>query len=492
MSGPSGLSQDPQSPLRLSQFDWAGFVEKGFFTTVVGGAVTTALALTEQEKLPDWMIHSTLLLFLSLGLAFIRVWKTNREEGETTALWGQFGEAVSPTGGGMKQVKDNVFEIPYLFSTAFLSVSIVSLQTFAVCLLFFYISDNYYNLALRRGVGGDNSVRPPNWIQQVAAGVVSRSPSFISSAFALLAAALESFFPPVDRRTNTIDRLVLVRFFGRRARLDMIAIWLLVLVMVVAFVDPSGLALSFGTFAIAALLVMEFVVEPFRGLGVQYENKDDHAQRLVWTLPRGALLDETTRAKLTTIHQTAFDKAERQYEVEDMIDNASASQSLILLTEGGELAGYLFLEARPRRRLVFLWYLAIDHDRRGRGLGAFLVQQALDVVRERWPWCRAVFLETEHPDNENDLASDQMRRVSFYQKRLGFSWVRGLRYEIPAKGDPVRSLHYDPMYFPLRGDLSADFVKKAAVEMARDNFDRNPNDPRLVALKASSGRISER
>ena len=105
--------------LRLSLFDWAGFVQNGFFLTTVSGAVATGFALAEPESLPAWTIRSTPLLFVSLAVAFTRVWKTAREERETTALWEQFGEAVSPRGGGMKHVMDAVFEIPYLFSIGF-------------------------------------------------------------------------------------------------------------------------------------------------------------------------------------------------------------------------------------------------------------------------------------------------------------------------------------------------------------------------------------
>jgi GNAT superfamily N-acetyltransferase len=486
-----------KSLLRLSLFDWAGFVDRGFFLTMASGAVATGLVLTQPESLPAWMISSTPLLFLSLVFAFTRVWKTAREEGETTNLWEQFGEVVSPRGGGMEHVRDVVFEIPYLFSIAFLPVSVVSLQTFAVTLLVFYLSDNYYNLALARGVGGDNSIGPfaaLRWLKRLGTAIGRRLPGAPHSFLMLLGAALESSYSTVVPQPNSIDRLVLVRFFGRRARLDTIAIWLLVTVLAFAMFGPRELAAGIGFVAVATLFVMELLVEPFRVLGVQYEAEGEGGDgRLLWAVPHRARLDAESSAALTTIHQAAFPPAEQQITAERMLNPATADESLMLLTEDARVIGYLFLEARPRRQVVFFWYLAIDKTRRAQGMGTFLVEQALDVVRERWPTCRAVFLETARPSAEDDDASDDARRVRFYRK-LGFFWVQGLNYAIPA-ADGSSPLKYDPMFYllhdePAHVDKSLPgYVKAAALEMARDNFVGQPTNPLWVALKASTDQM---
>src|SRR5207249_5067476 len=143
----------------------------------------------------------------------------------------------------------------------------------------------------------------------------------------------------------------------------------------------------------------------------------------------------------------------------------------MLVTEDTSIAGYLFLEARLRRGIVFFWYLAIDKARRSQGLGTFMVTSALEVVRERWPTCRAVFLETARPPSADDATSEENRRVRFYS-RLGFFRVTGLSYEIPAADESSQSLSYDPMFYLLDGSrerIDIAFVKKSALEMARDN-----------------------
>lgn len=224
-----------QGPLRLATFDWEDFVKDGFFVSLVGGAIVSGIVLTSQASLPSWMVHSTLLLFLSLALAFTRLWKTTREERETSALWGQFGEEVSTRGSGMGEVKDAVFEIPYMFSMAFLPVSVVSLQTFAACLLIFYVADNYYNITLVHGIAADHETRPPTGPRPIVAlrRRASRAAvrklgrvtvSRIEPALMLLGAALETVFRIPDPRSKSIDRAVLTQFFRRRAMLNRVAI----------------------------------------------------------------------------------------------------------------------------------------------------------------------------------------------------------------------------------------------------------------------------
>jgi ribosomal protein S18 acetylase RimI-like enzyme len=473
-------------PLRLSVFDWGGFADK-FFLTVGTGAVVTGFALAKPELLPDWMLRSIPLQVLSVLLACVRTWKTGREERETGPLWGQVGEAVSLRGAGLRQAKDAIFEIPYVLSVAVLPVSAVSLQTFVICLAVFYIADNYYNFALVRGLGGDDSVQlfaGLRWLQRVPATLGHRLPGVVSSGFALLAAALETSCSTVVEQPRTIDKVVLVRFFGRRARLDTIAILLLVVVALTLLID-SDLAVGVGTLAVGTLLVLEFFVEPFRGIGAQYERKDEEDQTLLWTVPYRAKLDKHSLERLRAIHEEAFDAHERHDQVEHMTKTASSSKSLLLLAEGTEIVGYLFLEVQRRRQVVFFWYLAIDKAKRKRGLGASMVKHALEIVRERWPACRAVFLETAHPPDCNDWHSKEMKRVRFYGD-LGFLWVPGVDYVVPAATRDPASLRYDPMYYPLERNgehIDEKFIRRATLAMAWDYFKKRPTDARWVTLR---------
>ena len=497
-----------KGPLRLSAFGWDGFVKNGgLFVNLVGGALAGGIVLTTPDSLPKWMISSVTLLFLSMALAFTRVWKTAREERETSGLWDQLDE-VSPRGSGMEQVKDAVFEIPYLFSMVFLPASVVSLQTFAGCLVLFYVADNYYNLALVRGIADDRGVRPGAAENPIAAfgrrsrraaGRVLRrvTGGRIEPALALIGAALETVLSIPSPHPSSIDRAVLTHYFRRRAQLDRIAIWLLAVSLGLALFGSRQWAQVGGIAIVSTLLAMELLAEPFRALGLHYKaeepDESDHSagdrapgELLLWTAPAGAALDDKSVAALHRIHEEAFPPGERQYDVRFMLDNAGRHGFLLLLltepvgpTNVHQVAGYVFLQARPELEIAYLWYLAIDRQRRGHGLGRTMVSLALEATRDRWPSVRAVFLETGVPPRR------------FY-RGMGFWWVRDLDYKIPVQGDPTSSLSYDPMFYPLRGsadEIDDRFARKAVLEMARDNFRARHHEQRWEDLRASISRM---
>ena len=542
---PSPRQVNAAAPLRLSAFDWSGFVAQHFSLTLAGGTLATGvgLGLIDPAQWPNWILLAVPLSPLSLGLAlallvfaFVRVWKTVREEHETSALWEALADEVSPHGTGMDKVKDAVFEIPYLFSILILPFLVVSFQAFALCLVAFYACDNYYNLALVRKIGTNHCARLPEWMSAVgafghrvrrAAGDPVRRLSggrwsgSAEPAFALLGAAVATGCSVVDPAPASIDRVALIRFFGRRARLDTIAIWLLLGafagVTALASLDRRDWALAVGLAAMLALLALEVVVEPFRALGIQYQPSGNdaagvHSDRLLWAVPPGASLDARSLAVLEEIHQAAFPPPERQYGVDDMVSRTGRGGFLMLIltereqaSDAHAVAGYVFVEARPARDVAFFWYLAIDQHRRGRGLGHRLVELAVEVVHDRWPSVRAIFLETASParGEAEDSPSDEMRRIRFYRD-IGFRWVRSIAYEIPAAHDPQASLRYDPMFLPApekADDITCQDVAEGVREMARDNFPsrrsgflagREPVDRRWTKLIESTDELCRR
>ncbi len=534
-----GTPDGPQArgaPLRLSPFDWSGFVADNFSLSFLAGTAGAGIGVVaiDAATLPRWMVFSVALTLLSLVLAFTRVWKTIREEHETSSLWEQLVPEVSPRGATMGNVRDAVFEVPYVLAILVLPFSVVLFQAFGACLLLFYVCDNYYNLALVRGIGTDASARLPSWLKPVTAftrGIARTRLAPASPALGLIGAALETPWTTVDPLPSTIDRAVLMRFFGARARLDRVAIWILLVALVVgtlvAVAGAGGWAVTIALVAVIAILVLELLVEPFRALGVQYsaDGTDDAGEDrfacppLVWTVPAGAKLDRDTVEAVEALHAEAFQPAERQYTVArpegpprstgapNMLDLAGRRGfQLLLLTCGGgpsqerSVGGYLFLEARPEREVAFVWYLAIEPQQRGQGLGSRMMRDAIDIVRERWPAVRGVLLEVTRPDQQGETYADDMRRVHFYQ-RQGFRRATELDYAIPAADDRAESLFYDPMFRALdpRIDEALDgtvgeeidrrigeeFVKAAVLEMARDNFAPAMDDPRWTALRQS-------
>jgi GNAT superfamily N-acetyltransferase len=471
-----------KAPWRLSPFDWGDFIKEGaLFVNLLGGAVAGVLGAL--GTLPPWMIRSDRLLVLALFFAFTRVWKTVREEFESDGLWSLIVEGMSPRGSGIRQVKDAVFEIPYLFSITFLPISAVSLQTFAACLILFYVADNFYNLALLKGIAGEAAPSPGRRASRATGRMVRRlTRGRFESAFAILADTVETVLPIGRPHQNTIDREVLTRFFGRRVLLNRLAILLLAADLALALLGPRDVAETAGCLVVAALLVMELLVEPARVLGVQYEPEEDSEGRLLlWTAPAGTRLDEASKATLKRIHEDAFPPRERQFKAEFLLDNTGRhGYWLLLLTERAgdseaqDLAGYLFLQARPELEIVIFWYLAVDKERRGQGLGKDMVELAISLVRDRWPSVRAVFLEADD-------------KVEDFYRRLDFWLVGNVQYAIPADGAPQDSLVYNPMYFPLRDTgepADRAFVRKAVTAMAADSFE-DRRDDRLGRLKAS-------
>ena len=473
-------------------FDWAGFIRDGaLFVNLVGGSV--AVGLGALGTLPPWMIHSDRLLFLALALAFTRVWKTVREERESGELWSTIGEETTSSGAGMDQMKDAVFEIPYLFAIVFMPLSAVSLQTFALCLLLFYVTDNFYNLAILRGLawdGGRSEAGPetgPGFWHRARRAVgrtlrlVTRG--WFEPAISIAGDLVETLLPIGREHQNTIDREVMTRFFDRRVLMNRIAILLLALVVALALVQPRDLAEEAGCAAIILLLLLELVVEPSRLLDVQYKPEsaeDADGQPLLWTAPAGANLDRRSCETLERIHNDAFPLSERQFTMEMMLAKTGRhGYRLMILTEqadseGHDVSGYLFLQARPELGVAYFWYLAIDKERRGQGHGRLLLKLAADLVADRWPSIHVIFLE----------ADDDV--VDFYG-HLGFWHVGGVDYAIPNNEDPKESLNYNPMFYPLRGSrdrVDTKLVKTAVRAMAADSF-RDRRDPRLKALSKS-------
>ena len=260
-----------KAPWRLSPFDWGDFIKEGaLFVNLLGGAVAGVLGAL--GTLPPWMIRSDRLLVLSLFFAFCRVWKTVREEFESDGLWSLIVEGMSPRGSGLRQVKDAVFEIPYLFSITFLPISAVSLQTFAACLILFYVADNFYNLALLKGIAGEEAPGPRRQARRAVGRMVRRfMRGRFEAAMAIVGDAVETMLPIGHPHQNTIDREVLTSFFGRRVMFNRFAILLLAADLAMALFGPRDVAEPTGCAVVAVLLVMELLVEPARVLGVQYE-----------------------------------------------------------------------------------------------------------------------------------------------------------------------------------------------------------------------------
>jgi ribosomal protein S18 acetylase RimI-like enzyme len=103
-----------------------------------------------------------------------------------------------------------------------------------------------------------------------------------------------------------------------------------------------------------------------------------------------------------------------------------------VILEGDTRVGLLFY--MKSRRLVYIYYLAIDPGYRGRGYGS----RVLSMIEEMYPDC-GFTLNSEAPDDMAENNEQRMERIAFYE-RNGFrdsgrrrTWD-GVRYAQMVKG----------------------------------------------------------
>jgi hypothetical protein len=271
--------------LVLREFNWSGFVEKGIFENillaVVGAGLGSILIQTLPGPLPNWLFLNLPLSGFCLALAFLRVWKTVREEHESSTLWDEITRSDDPN----DDILDRVFEIPYLFTLTVLPFTTIVPQIFVVTLLVFYFTDNYYNSALVRGVarGGPSAAPAPDAGPVAEASSSSPdAPSATTKDFppylaALGMAILRSAWMPEPHRTGDANRDRLIRYFMTRSRYDSLFMLVLVLAFVAATVMTAGMmtalldAAWLMAAAVIAIAIIELVVEPRRNLGMTFE-----------------------------------------------------------------------------------------------------------------------------------------------------------------------------------------------------------------------------
>ena len=243
-----GSSPVRAGKVRLRSFDWGPLVERGFFqgmiTAYVGAGLGLILFDAQGMSAPNWLLVDVPLSLLCAALAFARVWKTIREENETSAQW----DDIEQTGDD--RAVDRFFEIPYLFALTVLPFSTIAPQAFMLTLAMFYFTDNFYNAGLARG----------------AAELRSSGRTYSAA----LATGLRRAAVLLPRDMRDGDDNAMVRFFVTRSRYNTaFMVVLLVGAGVTSTLKIAGLDSQAWLFAILALgtvLFTELVVEPRRNI----------------------------------------------------------------------------------------------------------------------------------------------------------------------------------------------------------------------------------
>ncbi|MFZ6030277.1 MAG: GNAT family N-acetyltransferase [Chloroflexota bacterium] len=177
-------------------------------------------------------------------------------------------------------------------------------------------------------------------------------------------------------------------------------------------------------------------------------------------LPEWLVLYETAFPAHERVLVAGFLKHLRRIEAGDPV----SAEMLAAVDRERRLAGMAFYEHVPDLRLMFLWYMAVDGERRSQGLGSQLYQEV--VHRARRAGCRALLFEVERPAvcSTSETQALAERRIQFY-RRNGAQLLQGVDYlQSVGPHQPATPMHL--MLHPFEPLTSGD-----AFALAKAAFD---------------------
>jgi len=131
----------------------------------------------------------------------------------------------------------------------------------------------------------------------------------------------------------------------------------------------------------------------------------------------------------------------------------------------------------PLRNTEFILfdYLAVKKNYRNRGIGTKFMENIFDILNVKNKY---FILEVENPDY-GDNREQRARRVEFY-KRHGAKQMKNLRYILPPlSGDTPTEMILMVLPQYKSGKISGKLVKKIIIQIYKELYDRNENDPLL-------------
>jgi len=189
------------------------------------------------------------------------------------------------------------------------------------------------------------------------------------------------------------------------------------------------------------------------------------------------------RIELGRIHNEAFPPEERHFTADFFIDkNGHEGYSLWLASLNGVIVGYSFFQIINEHNIALFWYMAVDIKWRNHGIGREMIQRLLKELKSNPASVRYLFLESHTP--EDDVTSDDFnrRRLAFYRSQ-GAYWIRGIVYAVPSNTDPLESIRYEFLFFPIMEHVDNDHVKQALRVIAEGIF--KVGDPRAEKFEKS-------
>jgi len=135
----------------------------------------------------------------------------------------------------------------------------------------------------------------------------------------------------------------------------------------------------------------------------------------------------------------------------------------------GDLVGMADYQIFPAQRAAYLWYLAVQPDRRGAGAGSEIYRAVLARLPSK---VCALLLEVEKPLLVPEVSERQLaeRRIAFYH-RLGAQILEGIRYtQSVGSHQPPKPMH---LMVHLRAPFGPEQAYASAHEICGDLIQRS-------------------
>lgn len=145
-----------------------------------------------------------------------------------------------------------------------------------------------------------------------------------------------------------------------------------------------------------------------------------------------------------------------------MAGEASGDHLAAVLDEENRFAAMAYFEQMPQSEAAALWYLAVDPDRRGQGLGAAVYAELRSLLQAGQPGIRALLYEVQDPNHcdSPEETRDAHRRIAFY-KRCGAHLLGGIEYSQSVGWQPpVPMLIMAHPFVPMTADQVGEIAQQ--------------------------------
>lgn len=172
--------------------------------------------------------------------------------------------------------------------------------------------------------------------------------------------------------------------------------------------------------------------------------------------------DREIRQKIKSIYENAFPNDEKAPFFLIMRKVKQRKAEILTAYENGELIGFAYMVCHGN--LAYLFYLAIDENRRGMGYGRKLIE----AVKVRYAGKR-LFLAREQLDKSAENYAQRVSRRNFYVK-CGFNDLpchikeASVIYDVMGIGGNVSAKEYDTLITSWAGRLLRKFVDMRIIE----------------------------